>query len=1006
MLEKIGLPPRPSARGRTWVVDASHCQNCASPFSIFNRKHHCRRCGGLFCGNCVQSRMYLRGQGDAPVRICEPCKKLEEAARFEARQGRKKKVEETSDEEDLLKSLLVNKESEPATSEPVSPETLRQQAQEARATYSALKKEGKAEDATKAFRRAKELERQADALALFLRRNVKKASKASSATEENTLQTTKSENFGKTVGMSSERPSRRSTGDEDLMKELRDLGWSEDLDRKKASDADILSEGEPTSGTAAGTLQMEILGLKRKALALKREGKMAEAKEELKKAKVLERRLEDIQTLGEDVLDEEEDGGDEVSAVLKALEKEVDTKHKGSGKEVPLSAASLPVVTEEDEAQVHVSDTDMSDPDMIAALRAMGWAEEAGVLESFSAPRTDRINKQELQAEILRHKREALALKRAGRMAEARDELKQAKTLEQMLEASQVPKPEAMTEDDEHVEVSYQDMQDPEMLAALQALGFSEPDMKKEKRALEEEVSAVKWSAAAMQSREQAKHRTDQAALKPMKIPATTSYIIDDVDDTGEALTIQSLKSDPELAAALKGMNLDGEVGELPPSHAEAVETPQRRPKPRAIPSMQELPQRSKREIQKELLGRKRKALALRREGKEDEAEKELKDASVLEAQLKALEDAERPPVHVHENEEVDEDNTEQAEVTDEDMNDPAMLAALSEMGFKEDVSTKANDKKEEATRRESSFEGEYGEIGLLVDIVPPLFSRATHTPPVAPVNQHQDLLTGDIFVPSVPEKKTIEPPAVLAAVQPPVPSTNLNLNVPSSSIEQEILEHKRRALQFKRSGNVAAAKEELRQAKLLENHRQAVAVEEVPVPRPSGAAPPKDSSRISPPATGQAPRSKDRMKIQQESLAHKRRALALRKEGKMDEAEAEFEKAKALEKQLEEMDPPSRVPGLQASAMDGVEDLLDPQLLAALSGLGWQDEEMKLPSSRSPQQQQQQQKQSSSSPSQELQDRVRKLKVRAVELKRAGRQQEALEVLREAKALENINKS
>lgn len=33
--------------------------------------------------------MVLRGQGDSPVRICEPCKKLEEAARFEMRYGHK-----------------------------------------------------------------------------------------------------------------------------------------------------------------------------------------------------------------------------------------------------------------------------------------------------------------------------------------------------------------------------------------------------------------------------------------------------------------------------------------------------------------------------------------------------------------------------------------------------------------------------------------------------------------------------------------------------------------------------------------------------------------------------------------------------------------------------------------------------------------------------------------------------------------------------------------------------
>ncbi|KAM1818465.1 hypothetical protein PS2_000222 [Malus domestica] len=83
MLEKIGLPAKPSLRRNTWVVDCSHCQGCSSQFTFINRKHHCRRCGGLFCNSCTQQRMLLRGQGDSPVRICDPCKKLEEAARFE-----------------------------------------------------------------------------------------------------------------------------------------------------------------------------------------------------------------------------------------------------------------------------------------------------------------------------------------------------------------------------------------------------------------------------------------------------------------------------------------------------------------------------------------------------------------------------------------------------------------------------------------------------------------------------------------------------------------------------------------------------------------------------------------------------------------------------------------------------------------------------------------------------------------------------------------------------------
>ena len=58
---------------------------------IVDFQHHCRRCGGLFCNSCTQQRMVLRGQGDSPVRICDPCKNLEEAARFEMRHGHKNK---------------------------------------------------------------------------------------------------------------------------------------------------------------------------------------------------------------------------------------------------------------------------------------------------------------------------------------------------------------------------------------------------------------------------------------------------------------------------------------------------------------------------------------------------------------------------------------------------------------------------------------------------------------------------------------------------------------------------------------------------------------------------------------------------------------------------------------------------------------------------------------------------------------------------------------------------
>ncbi|CAI0424245.1 unnamed protein product, partial [Linum tenue] len=85
----------------------------ASQFTFINRKHHCRRCGGLFCGTCTQQRMVLRGQGDSPVRICDPCKQLEEAARFELRHGHKNRAgkgasskSESRDEDEVLNQIL------------------------------------------------------------------------------------------------------------------------------------------------------------------------------------------------------------------------------------------------------------------------------------------------------------------------------------------------------------------------------------------------------------------------------------------------------------------------------------------------------------------------------------------------------------------------------------------------------------------------------------------------------------------------------------------------------------------------------------------------------------------------------------------------------------------------------------------------------------------------------------------------------------------------------------
>jgi hypothetical protein len=55
-----------------WIPDdqAKGCLCCKSDFTFFNRKHHCRFCGGVVCGGCSKRKAMLRGKEE---RICDQC---------------------------------------------------------------------------------------------------------------------------------------------------------------------------------------------------------------------------------------------------------------------------------------------------------------------------------------------------------------------------------------------------------------------------------------------------------------------------------------------------------------------------------------------------------------------------------------------------------------------------------------------------------------------------------------------------------------------------------------------------------------------------------------------------------------------------------------------------------------------------------------------------------------------------------------------------------------------
>ncbi|XP_034235338.1 zinc finger FYVE domain-containing protein 21-like isoform X2 [Thrips palmi] len=59
-----------------WTPDSEskNCTDCKSKFGLTLRRHHCRRCGRIYCGHCCSTRLPLpRMSFVDPVRMCEQC---------------------------------------------------------------------------------------------------------------------------------------------------------------------------------------------------------------------------------------------------------------------------------------------------------------------------------------------------------------------------------------------------------------------------------------------------------------------------------------------------------------------------------------------------------------------------------------------------------------------------------------------------------------------------------------------------------------------------------------------------------------------------------------------------------------------------------------------------------------------------------------------------------------------------------------------------------------------
>ena len=61
-----------------WMPDdkCSKCLLCEAAFTLWRRRHHCRVCGRIFCGDCsshVISGLTLGNDRPDPVRVCDGC---------------------------------------------------------------------------------------------------------------------------------------------------------------------------------------------------------------------------------------------------------------------------------------------------------------------------------------------------------------------------------------------------------------------------------------------------------------------------------------------------------------------------------------------------------------------------------------------------------------------------------------------------------------------------------------------------------------------------------------------------------------------------------------------------------------------------------------------------------------------------------------------------------------------------------------------------------------------
>lgn len=77
LLSKTGQQP-PTEHAAPWIPDKATdiCMRCThTKFSALTRRHHCRKCGFVVCGDCSRQRFLMPRLASKPLRVCNLCYK-------------------------------------------------------------------------------------------------------------------------------------------------------------------------------------------------------------------------------------------------------------------------------------------------------------------------------------------------------------------------------------------------------------------------------------------------------------------------------------------------------------------------------------------------------------------------------------------------------------------------------------------------------------------------------------------------------------------------------------------------------------------------------------------------------------------------------------------------------------------------------------------------------------------------------------------------------------------